>query len=405
MGRRLCRAQGRRLRGLAGGCQAGTGQRRRSLFAYRNGYAAYAWVTAPTGRRQRKYVYGKTRVVVHAKWLELQRLAGQGPVATRLPTLDQYLNYWRGEVVRPNLAPATATSYDMFVRHYIKPDLGARRLDKLTVRDVQSWLGQLRTRCIALSNAVREEVLTRNVAALVRVPKSRPRKEKAWSVEEARRFLESARADDDPLYAGYVLILVLGMRRGEALGLGWAEVDLDARELRVVWQLQRVGGQLLRRQTKTEASEAPLPLPEICTAALRERRERQDEWRDVAGSAWHDSGLVLSTRLGLPVEPRNFHAGLQGPLRQGRCPPGLGALHPAHLRVTSGRPRRPPASGHAGPAAQPDLPHDERLQRGQLAGDQGGAQAARQRAAGNLAAVLCCCTSARRRSFPTRMCL
>ena len=285
--------------------------------------------------------------MVHAKWLELQRLAGQGPVATRLPTLDQYLNYWRGEVVRPNLAPATATSYDMFVRHYIKPDLGARRLDKLTVRDVQSWLGQLRTRCqccaqgkdlardrprccaagsrcrqvasprtvrdawmtlrIALSNAVREEVLTRNVAALVRVPKSRPRKEKAWSVEEARRFLESARADDDPLYAGYVLILVLGMRRGEALGLGWAEVDLDARELRVVWQLQRVGGQLLRRQTKTEASEAPLPLPEICTAALRERRERQDEWRDVAGSAWHDSGLVLSTRLGLPVEPRNFH--------------------------------------------------------------------------------------------------
>ncbi len=96
-----------------------------SIFAYRNGYAAYAWVTTPTGRRQRKYVYGKTRAVVHAKWLELQRLAGQGPVATRLPTLDQYLNYWRGEVVRPNLAPATATSYDMFVRHYIKPDLGA----------------------------------------------------------------------------------------------------------------------------------------------------------------------------------------------------------------------------------------------------------------------------------------
>ena len=35
----------------------------------------------------------------------------------------------------------------MFVRHYIKPDLGSRRLDKLTVRDVQSWLAQLRTRC------------------------------------------------------------------------------------------------------------------------------------------------------------------------------------------------------------------------------------------------------------------
>ena len=114
--------------------------------------------STPGGRRQRKYVYGKTREVVHAKWLELQRLAGQGPVATRVPTLDQYLNYWLSEIVRPNLAPATASSYDMFVRHYIKPDLGARRLDKLT-RPRRADLARARTlplppgricRCIAL---------------------------------------------------------------------------------------------------------------------------------------------------------------------------------------------------------------------------------------------------------------
>jgi integrase len=68
---------------------------------------------------------------------------------------------------------------------------------------------------------------------LVRVPKARSHKPKPWSVEESRRFLESARRDNDPLYAGYVLILVLGLRRGEALGLGWDEVDIDAGELRV----------------------------------------------------------------------------------------------------------------------------------------------------------------------------
>jgi integrase len=98
---------------------------------------------------------------------------------------------------------------------------------------------------------------------LVRVPKARSHKPKPWSVEEARRFLESARQDNDPLYAGYVLILVLGLRRGEALGLGWNEVDIDAGELRVAWQLQSVAGHLLRR--------------------------------------------VISTRYGLQVEPRNFH--------------------------------------------------------------------------------------------------
>ena len=56
------------------------------------------------------------------------------------------------------------------------------------------------------------------VAALVKSPKQRRRKIVPWSSEEARRFLESARADDDPLYAAYVLVLVLGMRKGEVLG-------------------------------------------------------------------------------------------------------------------------------------------------------------------------------------------
>jgi integrase len=318
-----------------------------SIYAYRSGYAAYVWVTTPAGYRQRKYVYGRTREVVHSKWLDLHRQAGRGPVATRVPTLENYLTYWLEQIVRPNLAPATASSYDMFARLYINPDLGHRRLDKLNVRDVQTWLARLRDRCqccaqgkdldrarprccaagacchqvasprtvrdawmtlrIALGNAVREEVLARNVAALVRVPKARSHKPKPWSVDEARQFLESARADNDPLYAAYVLILVLGLRRGEALGLGWEDVDLDAGELRVAWQLQRVGGKLLRRETKTVSSEAPLPLPDICSTALKERRERQDEWRDLAGHAWRGTDLVISTRYGLPVEPRNFH--------------------------------------------------------------------------------------------------
>jgi integrase len=203
---------------------------------------------------------------------------------------------------------------------------------------------------IALSNAVREEVLTRHVAALVRVPQSRSQKEKAWSVEVALQFLESARAGDDPLYVGYVLILVLGMRRGEALGLGWADVDLDARELRVVWQLQRVGGRLLRRQTKTEASEAPLPLP-------------GDLHGGAEGATGTSGWLARLRRLSLARQrscsqhparaagrATHLPPGLQDPLRQGRRSPHLGARHPAYLRLATRRPRRAPPGGHAGTA-------------------------------------------------------
>jgi integrase len=53
------------------------------------------------------------------------------------------------------------------------------------------------------------------------IPKQRKRKLVPWTSEEARRFLESARSSADPLYAAYVLVVVLGLRKGEVLGLAW----------------------------------------------------------------------------------------------------------------------------------------------------------------------------------------
>jgi integrase len=318
-----------------------------SIFPYRNGYAAYVWVTTPTGRRVRKYVYGKTREIVHTKWVNLTQAAARGPVANRVPTLGAYLAEWLEDVIRPNSAPATTANYAMFVRLYIVPELGTKRLDKLNVRDVQKWLNGLRTACqccaqgkdaarakpkccakgecceqtpsdwtvrtawtvlrSALGNAVRDELVARNVAELARLPMPRPKKRKPWSVEEARTFLESASAGVDSLYTAYVLILVLGLRRGELLGLKWDAVDLDKGELHIGWQLQRVSGKLLHRETKTAASEAVLPLPAICLTALKAWRERQQKWQRDAGAAWQKKGFVFTTRHGMPVEPRNFH--------------------------------------------------------------------------------------------------
>ena len=71
----------------------------------------------------------------------------------------------------------------------------------------------------ALTHAASRGAGHQNAAALVKLPPVRRRKGRAWTSDEARRFLESARADRDPLYAAYVLILVLGLRKGEVLGL------------------------------------------------------------------------------------------------------------------------------------------------------------------------------------------
>ena len=324
-----------------------------SIFPYRNGYAAYAWVTTPEGDRKRRWVYGKTRQETHDKWLKLHTAAKSGRVVTKSPTVAEYWRYWLAEVVvEPDYAPKTINTYEIHSRLYIVPALGPTPLDKLTIRQVRAWLNNTRAACqcciqgkdaarppgkqqccaigsccqqaisertvqdilvvlrAGLTNAVREELIPRNVAALVRVSKPRTiRKVRPWSVDEARVFLENAKAADDPFYAAYVLILVLGLRKGEVLGLSWELVDLDAGELYVGEQVQRVGRQLLPRQTKTESSEAPLPLPDICVAALQRRKTRQDQDRQAhqgGKRGWAETGLVFTTRFGTPIEPRNF---------------------------------------------------------------------------------------------------
>ncbi|WUH92349.1 site-specific integrase [Streptomyces sp. NBC_00433] len=320
-----------------------------SIYPYKNGYAAYAWVDTPDGRRMRKYVYGKTREEVHEKWIKLHTEARKGPVATRHRTLDAFLSYWLESIVRPNLAPLTYVSYEGSVRLYIAPHLGTKRLDKLTVRDVREWLTKLATICqccaqgkdakrlnarrrccaageccesypsrrviqaardalrAALTHAVTEEEIGKNVASLVKVPKPRRRRIKPWSVAEAGRFLADGLTREDPLFAAWVLVLCLGLRRGEVLGLTWKSVDFDSGELYVDHQIQRAGKQILHRETKTEESDDFLPLPELCLRALRMRRVQQDGDRKAAGELWQDAhGLVFTTKYGTPIEPGNL---------------------------------------------------------------------------------------------------
>ena len=98
-----------------------------SIFPYRNGYAAYAWVITPGGDRKRKWVYGKTHEEVHTKWIKLQSVASERPVSTNATILSRYMVYWLREVIKPNLAPKTYEKYETFTRLHILPYLGSRQ--------------------------------------------------------------------------------------------------------------------------------------------------------------------------------------------------------------------------------------------------------------------------------------
>jgi hypothetical protein len=72
-----------------------------SIYPYPHGSRAYVWITTNTGRRQRKYVSGKTRDEVREKYLALHQAARRGPVVSSVPTLARYLEGWLTDVVRP----------------------------------------------------------------------------------------------------------------------------------------------------------------------------------------------------------------------------------------------------------------------------------------------------------------
>lgn len=317
-----------------------------SIYQRKDGrYEGAAFVLTTAGSYKRVRVYGATYSETRKKLTKLLEQSDQGiPVASESWTLEKYLTYWLQHVVSAERSAKTYTGYEVVVRRHVVPVLGKKRLGKLTAQDVRVFMNRVRRECQcckygrdkqreeprccelgdccqdqlsarmvqfihavlrnALENAVREELVPRNVAKLVQVPTPRYRTNRGLTVEQARQLLEAAQ--EDRLYALYVLALLLGLRRGELLGLRWCDVDLDSGKLEVVQALQRVGGELRFVRPKTDDSERTVPLPGVCVTALRKHRQQQSSEARVAGEEWHDSGLVFTTKIGTPVEPDNL---------------------------------------------------------------------------------------------------
>jgi integrase len=150
-----------------------------------------------------------------------------------------------------------------------------------------------------------EGILAENVARNLRLNYRYRPTFVAWTPAEARKFLRVA--ESERLGALYTAALLLGIRRGEALGLAWSDVDLERGVLEVRQALQRAGGVLRLGPVKSDGSARFVAIPAPCVDALRRHRARQAAERAVAGEAWRESGLVFTSVIGSPVEPANVN--------------------------------------------------------------------------------------------------
>jgi len=282
-------------------------------------FEAAVYVTTTDGTRKRVRAYGATWEQVHQRLVELKAQEHRGiPVPAQSYTVAGYLDEWLEHVVRPIVRPTTYAKYETFVRLYLKPGLGSKRLSRLTPPDVRLFLGRQREAGVsparvqamhsvlraALEHAMREDLVLRNVARLVRVPTPPRRAFVPWTVQETLAFLAASKPD--ALAPAFVLLIALGLRRGEVLGLRWTDVDLDGRTLRIRQQLQRSEGRLQLVEVKTQRSNRALPLPWLCIRALKKRKSAQAADRIAAGPSWQDTGLVFTTHHGTAIEPRNL---------------------------------------------------------------------------------------------------
>jgi integrase len=275
-----------------------------------------AYVRTVGNRVERRYVYGRTRKDVVAKLVDLQKRHNDGYAAgSTTLTVEQFLGEWLSHVAY-RVRPQTHAGYENNVRLHVVPRIGGKKLNRLTVRDVRIMVDDMRdagmsprmvqwvhsTLRAALQHAFAEDLVTRNVARGVRI--EIPEKItiiEPFTADEAREFLRKAK--DHRLYGLWVTVLMLGLRRSEALGLHWSDVDLDKGTLRISRGLQRAGGELRELPTKTRRSRRTVPLPPFVVQALHEHRDRQAEERERAWH-WEDTPYVFTSTVGTPIEPR-----------------------------------------------------------------------------------------------------
>jgi hypothetical protein len=134
---------------------------------------------------------------------------------------------------------------------------------------------------VALTRAVREEVIPRNAARLVELPQWQRGTIRPRTADEARQFLAVARPD--PLYAVFVLLIFYGLRRGETLGLRWTDIGFEAGTFQVRQQFQRIQGPQTTPQTAAAR-------PAISPITLERR-----SWCTLPVSCWPSSGNWLAT--------------------------------------------------------------------------------------------------------------
>jgi integrase len=240
-------------------------------------------------------------------------------ITTGEQTLNDFLTHWLQDTAQPNLRPRTFIRYRQLIQLHILPVLGKVKLQKLTPQHLQKLYNQkLEEGCApqsvkhmhrllhkAFNDALKWNLISRNVCDLVDTPRVPKHEMKVFTSEQAQKFLEVAKGD--PLEALYVVALTTGMRQGELLALKWDDIDFSHGKLQVRRTIARITDKgFTVSEPKTPKSRRSINLTPMAIESLKQHRIRQHEHRLLAGPAWDEQGWVYANALGRPIEAGNM---------------------------------------------------------------------------------------------------
>jgi integrase len=261
----------------------------------------------------------------------LSALEDQVYVAPKRQTLADFLTTSWLPAIEHTIKPGTFESYRRNIRVHIETrPIGRVELQKVDARHLNAFYAQmlagdethrkLSARSVsyiatilhrAFRDAIRWQAIVRNPADAADPPKSQTKPEMhIWSAAELGEFL--AGISDDRLSGAWWLLATTGMRRGEVLGLRWADIDLANGLLRITRTLitteaRRKGEPGMSWGTpKTAKGRRSVALDDTTVAALKAHRSRQLEERLSLGASYGDQDLVVCLADGTPLHPKTL---------------------------------------------------------------------------------------------------
>ncbi|HHV76528.1 MAG TPA: site-specific integrase [Syntrophothermus lipocalidus] len=261
-------------------------------------------------------------------------------------TFGQYLDHWLA-LHGDKLAPKTLDSYQCEIKNHIKPHLGSIKLSKLSPMHLQDYYvfmlregktdgtGGLSPTTVnyhhrlihkALEQAVKWQMVARNVADAVEPPRPERKQINYLHRDEVNRFINCIK--ESPDYPIIATAILTGMRRGEILGLRWQDINFEKGLIHVRQQLQYIQGQGYFFKTPKQHSIRDIPMPLPLNAIFRSIRKQQAEIKAIYEQAARDSckesqytdlDLVFCRYDGRPLNPSGLTRRFQALLKQHGC--------------------------------------------------------------------------------------